>query len=64
MAQSTTGKVAAGQSSTKLTVSLPDTPPLNSATPGCLLKTAVAIVSSGNHQCRAHILFDEGAQKS
>ena len=62
--QSNTGQ---SQSSTQLTVSLPDNPPLSTVTPcktGCLLKTAVAMVWSGDHQCRAHILFDEGAQRS
>ena len=62
--QSNTGQ---SQSSTQLTISLPDNPPLSTVTPyktGCLLKTAVAMVRSGDHQCRAHILFDEGAQRS
>ncbi|XP_065896277.1 uncharacterized protein [Dysidea avara] len=54
------------QSTTGLTVSLPAIPPLTNAAPsntGCLLKTAIAIVQSGDYQCRAHILFDEGAQR-
>ena len=49
------------------TTGLPAIPPLTNAAPsntGCLLKTAIAIVQSGDYQCRAHILFDEGAQKS
>ena len=30
----------------------------------CLLRTAVAIVTAGNKQTRANILFDDGAQRS
>lgn len=54
------------QSTTGLTVSLPPNPSLTNAVPsniGCLLKTAVAIAWSGDHQCYAHVLFDEGAQR-
>ena len=55
------------QSTTGLTVSLPANLSLTNAAPsntGCLLKTTVAIVRSGDYQCHAHILFDEGAQTS
>ena len=64
---STTTQSSTGQPSTQLTVSLPDNPPMNNAAPckaGCLLKTAVATVRSGDHQYYAQILFDEGAQRS
>ena len=62
-----TTQLATEQSSTQLTVSLPDNPPWNDTVPcntGCLLKTAFAIVRSGDHRYHAHILFDEGAQRS
>ena len=55
------------QSTTGLTVSLPANPSLTNAAPSntaCLLKTAVAMVRFKDYQCRAHILFDEGAQRS
>ena len=63
----TVTQLATEQSTSQLTVSLPDNPPRHDAVPckgGCLLKTAVAIVRSGDHQYHAHILFDEGAQRS
>ena len=59
-------QLATEQVTTQLTVSLPDNLSWNDAVPckaGCLLKTTVAIVRSGDHQYHAHILFDEGVQR-
>jgi len=50
-----------------VTVSIPPKSPEANILPNnvaCLLKTAIAEVRSGINYCKAHILFDEGAQRS